>query len=33
MRYDERFSALVVPALVLLLIEIVLLGTRFRRLP
>lgn len=33
MEYNERFGALVLPAIVLLLLEIVLLGTRFRKLP
>ena len=33
MRYDEKFSSLVVPALVLLLLEVLLLGTRLRKLP
>jgi Ca-activated chloride channel family protein len=31
--YDERFHQLVVPALALLVFEVVLLGTRFRKLP
>ena len=31
--YEERFAAFVVPALVLLLLEVLLLGTRFRKLP
>ena len=31
--YDERFAQLVLPGLFLLLAEIVLLGTRLRRLP
>jgi Ca-activated chloride channel family protein len=33
MEYHERFRGFVVPALGLLLLEIVLLGTRFRKLP
>ena len=31
--YEERFSAFVLPALVLLLLEVLLLGSRFRKLP
>lgn len=31
--YDERFHGFVVPALALLVLEVVLLGTRFRKLP
>jgi Ca-activated chloride channel family protein len=33
MEYNERFRWFVIPALILLLAEIVLLGTRFRKLP
>ena len=33
MEYDERYRGLVLPALALLLLETVLLGTRFRKLP
>ncbi len=33
MEYDERYRRLVLPALALLLLETVLLGTRFRKLP
>jgi len=33
MEYNERFRWFVMPAVVLLLLEIVLLGTRFRKLP
>jgi Ca-activated chloride channel family protein len=33
MEYNERFRFFVLPAMVLLLIEVVLLGTRFRKLP
>jgi Ca-activated chloride channel family protein len=33
MEYDERFAWLVVPAIALLLFEVTLLGTRFRKLP
>ena len=33
MEYDERYRALVLPALGLLLLETLLLGTRFRKLP
>ncbi len=33
MRYNERFRAFVLPALGLLLLEVVLLGTRLRKLP
>ena len=33
MEYFERFRAFVLPALALLLFEVVLLGTRFRKLP
>ena len=33
MEYNERFRFLVAPALLLLLLEVVLLGTRFRKLP
>ncbi len=33
MEYDERFASLVWPALALLLLEVVLLGTRLRKLP
>ena len=33
MEYNERFRAFVIPALGLLLLEVVLLGTRFRKLP
>lgn len=33
MEYDERFSWFVVPAIGLLLVEVTLLGTRFRKLP
>ncbi len=33
MEYNERFSALVIPAIALLLLEVVLLGTRLRKLP
>lgn len=31
--YDERFHRFVIPALALLILEVVLLGTRFRKLP
>ncbi len=33
MEYHERFRAFVLPAVALLLLEVLLLGTRFRRLP
>jgi Ca-activated chloride channel family protein len=33
MEYNEQFRWFVIPALVLLLLEVVLLGTRFRKLP
>ena len=33
MEYNERFRFLVLPAVALLLLEVVLLGTRFRKLP
>jgi hypothetical protein len=33
MVYEERFRWFVIPAVALLLVEIALLGTRFRRLP
>ncbi|MBT3222480.1 MAG: VWA domain-containing protein [Proteobacteria bacterium] len=33
MEYNERFNLFVLPALALLLLEILLLGTRFRRIP
>jgi Ca-activated chloride channel family protein len=33
MEYDERFSWLVLPAIFLLLLELLLLGTRFRKIP
>ncbi len=33
MEYDERFTWFVVPALLLLLLELILLGTRFRKVP
>ncbi len=33
MEYNERFRWFVIPALALLLLEVVLLGTRFRKLP
>lgn len=33
MEYNERFPLFVYPALVLLVVEVVLLGTRFRKLP
>lgn len=33
MEYDERFAILVIAAIALLLLELVLLGTRFRRAP
>ena len=33
MEYDERFRWFVAPAVLLLLVEVVLLGTRFRKLP
>ena len=33
MEYDERFSWFVVPSVVLVLIELLLLGTRLRKLP
>jgi Ca-activated chloride channel family protein len=33
MEYDERFTWAVLPAIVLLLLEILLLGTRFRKIP
>ena len=33
MEYDERYRLLVLPALGLLLLETLLLGTRFRKLP
>ena len=33
MEYNERFRSFVIPALALLLVEIALLGTRFRKLP
>ncbi len=33
MEYNERFSALVIPAILLLLLEVGLLGTRLRKLP
>jgi Ca-activated chloride channel family protein len=33
MEYNERFQRFVIPALALLLLEVVLLGTRFRKLP
>jgi hypothetical protein len=33
MEYTERFVWFVIPALGLLLLEVVLLGTRFRKIP
>ncbi len=33
MEYNEQFRWFVIPALALLLLEIVMLGTRFRKLP
>jgi len=33
MEYNERFRWFVIPAVALLLMEIVMLGTRFRKLP
>jgi Ca-activated chloride channel family protein len=33
MEYDEQYRRFLVPALVLLLLEVLLLGTRFRKLP
>ncbi|MGB6002713.1 MAG: aerotolerance regulator BatA, partial [Thermoanaerobaculia bacterium] len=33
MEYNERFRFFVLPAVALLLLEVVLLGTRFRKLP
>ena len=33
MEYDEQYRRVLVPALILLLLEVVLLGTRFRKLP
>ncbi len=33
MEYHERFRRFVLPAVALLLIEVLLLGTRFRKLP
>ena len=33
MEYNEQFRWFVIPALGLLLLEVVLLGTRFRKLP
>ena len=33
MEYDERFAWLVLPAIALLLLELLLLGTRLRKVP
>ena len=33
MEYNERFAWLVFPAILLLLLEVLLLGTRFRKIP